>query len=77
MKKPALILTSIFVFTFIILAQTIIENPEKPLNKNAGRVIQLKELMRITDEEGKFYFSSPWDIKVAKDGSIFMSTENS
>ncbi len=76
MKKPALILTSIFVFTFIILAQTIIENPEKPLSKNAGRVIQLKEVMRITDEEGKFYFSGPWDIKVAKDGSIFIHEPN-
>jgi len=76
MKKPALILTSIFVFTFIILAQTIIENPEKPLSKNAGRVIQLKEVMRITDEEGKFYFSGPWDIKIAKDGSIFVHEPN-
>ncbi len=76
MKKPALILTSIFVFTSIILAQTIIENPEKPLSKNAGRVIQLKEVMRITDEEGKFYFSGPWDIKVTKDGSIFVHEPN-
>ena len=72
MKKLALILTSIFVFTSIILTQTIIENPEKPLSKNAGRVIQLKEVMRITDEEGKFYFMFPRNLKVAPDQSIFI-----
>jgi len=72
MKKSVLLLSFLFIFTSIILAQTIIENPEKPLSKNAGRVIKLKEVLRITDEEGKFYFSSPWDIKAAKDGSIFV-----
>ena len=76
MKRSALILTFIFIFSSLILAQTIIENPGKPLSKNAGRVIQLKEVMRITDEEGKFYFSGPWDIKVAKDGSIFVHEPN-
>jgi hypothetical protein len=56
--------------------QAIIENPDKPLNKNAGRVIQLKEVMRVSDEEGKFYFSGPWDIKAANDGSIFVHESN-
>lgn len=76
MKKSVLLFSFLFIFTSIILAQTIIENPEKPLSKNAGRVIQLKEVMRITDEEGKFYFIGPWDIKVAKDGSIFVHEPN-
>ena len=76
MKKFVLLFSFLFIFTSIILAQTIIENPEKPLNKNAGRVIRLKEVMRITDEEGTFYFSGPWDIKAAKDGSIFVHEPN-
>ena len=76
MKKSVLLFSFLFIFTSIILAQTSIENPEKPLSKNAGRVIQLKEVLRITDEEGKFYFSGPWDIKIAKDGSIFVHEPN-
>lgn len=76
MKKLVLLLSVLFISSSIILAQEIIENPEKPLNKNAGRVIQLKEVMRITDVEGKYFFSSPWDIKVAKDGSIFVHEPN-
>ena len=76
MKKSVLLFSFSLIITSIILAQTIIENPEKPLSKNAGRVIQLKEVMRITDEEGKFYFSGPWDIKIAKDGSIFVHEPN-
>ncbi len=53
-------------------AQTVIENPEKPLSKKSGRVVQLKEMLRITDEEGKFFFKELFDIKVDKDGSIFI-----
>ncbi len=76
MKKSVLLFSFIFIFTSIILGQTLIENPEKPLSKNAGRVIQLKEVMRITDEEGKFFFASPWNIKVAKDGSFYVHESN-
>jgi len=72
MRKSILLFSFLFIFSSIILAQTVVENPEKPLSKNTGRVIQLKEVMTITDEEGKFYFSGPWDIKIAKDGSIFV-----
>jgi len=81
-KRNLLWLTTLailFIFWSLVSAfqdQSIIENPEKPLNENAGRVIQLKEVIRITDEEGKFYFIGPWDIKVAKDGSIFVHEPN-
>ncbi len=57
---------------FALQDQAIIENPENPLNKNAGRVIQLKEVMRITDEGIDYYFKEPRDIKIAEDGSIFI-----
>jgi len=34
-------------------------------------VLKLEEELRITDENGDFYFKIPWEIKVALDGFIF------
>lgn len=56
----------------IIASQQVIESPEKPLSATAGRVIQLKEISRITEEEGKFFFVEPWDIFAGKDGSVYV-----
>jgi hypothetical protein len=53
-------------------SQQVIENPEKPLSAKAGRVIQLKEILRITDEGGKFFFVEPWDVFAGRDGSIYV-----
>ncbi len=69
------VLTILILFLFPIsniFSQDIIENPEKPLNEAAGRILQLKEVLRISDEGGEFYFKGPGNIKVAPDGSIFM-----
>lgn len=49
-----------------------IENPEKPSSQNAGRTIQLQEVLRIKDEGKGFYFKLPWTLDVAADGSIFV-----
>jgi hypothetical protein len=73
MKRPALFFTFIFILSSIILAQTVIENPEKPLNKNAGRTLKLVEELRITDESGVFYFRSPDDLRITKDGHIYIA----
>ena len=54
----------------------LIENPETPKSKDAGRIIIPVEEMLITDEEGGFYFKSPGRIKVAPDESIFVRDEN-
>lgn len=66
-----------FIFICVSFSQTVIENPEKPLSKNAGRVLKLKEVLRITDESGDYYFKGmyPRDLKVAYDGSIFFRDE--
>jgi len=72
MKRPTFILTFIFIFSSIIFAQEVIENPEKPISKNAGRVLKLEEELRITDESGEFYFKYLRNLKVAPDGSIFI-----
>ena len=72
MKKFALMLSFVFLVMIDIQAQVIIENPESPLNPKAGRLIQLKKLMHITDEEGKFFLEGPIEIKVSNSGFIFL-----
>jgi hypothetical protein len=58
-----------------VSSQQVIENPEKPLAKNAGRVLELKEIWRIKDESGEFFFKYPYQLQVAGDGSIFLADE--
>ena len=53
--------------------QAIVKNPAEPLAKDAGRVLALSEVWRISDESGEFYFKHPHYFKVAEDGSIFLS----
>ncbi|MCJ7582077.1 MAG: 6-bladed beta-propeller [Candidatus Aminicenantes bacterium] len=71
--KNILIILTLLMFTFSpTFSQELIENPEKPKNKDAGRILQLEEILRIQDDGGDFYFKSPRMIKVAPDGSIFI-----
>ena len=68
----------LFILIFVhleISAQTIIENSDKPLAKNAGRVLKLQEIWRITDEGGQLFLKYPRDLKVAQDGSIFLADQ--
>jgi hypothetical protein len=62
----------LLLYTAPILSQDVIENPDKPRNPNAGRVLELEEELRITDESGEFFFQYPNNVKLAPDGSIFM-----
>jgi hypothetical protein len=52
--------------------QELIENSDKPLNPDAGRILKLEEELRITDEGGEFFFQYPNNVKIAPDGSIFL-----
>lgn len=72
MKKSFLLFLSILLCASIGFTQAVIENPEKPLSTNPGRVIRLKEIMRIVDEGRDFYFKLPWGLGVAEDGFIFV-----
>jgi hypothetical protein len=56
----------------VLSAQDIIENPAKAMAPNAGRVLKLQELWRVTDEAGTFYFKSPGRLRIAPDGLIFL-----
>lgn len=53
-----------------------IENPTNPPSKNAGRVIALKELARISDSGDKFYFKRPGVIRIAADESFYIIDDN-
>ena len=71
MKKITIILSFFFLIVINTQAQEIIENPEKPLSKTAGRVLELKELLRIRDGQG-FFFSAPIGLKVDLNGRIYV-----
>jgi len=58
-----------------LAAQDILENPDKPLAKDAGRLLELRDDWVITDESGDFYFKEPADLQVAEDGSVFVADE--
>lgn len=50
--------------SFVFPGYKVIKNPGTPLNPNHGRIVKLKEVMRITDESGNFYFRFPGNITV-------------
>jgi len=66
-------------FSFLIsasaFAQMIVENPAKPDDPRAGRVVTLKEVMRIEDKGEDFYLKSVYGLAVSRDGSVFLQDE--
>jgi hypothetical protein len=53
-------------------AQPVIDNPRTPESKNAGRVLPLREVARITDEKGKFFFVQPFNVFTGIEGSVYV-----
>ena len=76
LKKMIILFTSLMVLTFFLHSQEIIQNPEKPLSSNAGRILEVEKMFRITDESGEFFFTRPSSLQIADDGSIFLTDEN-
>jgi hypothetical protein len=70
------VLLSISIWPLPASGQTIIENPEKPPAKNAGRVLKLQEIWRITDEGRQFYFKYPGELRMSSDGHILLADES-
>jgi hypothetical protein len=74
MIAAAAILCSLFAAPpDLVPAQVVVENPAKPMARDAGRVLALTEVWRITDESGEFYFKYPSNLRIAEDGSIFIA----
>jgi hypothetical protein len=72
MKKPTLLVLAATVLSSMTAAQNIIENPAKPLSRNAGRIVTLKEELRIKDTGAGFFFKNPGSIRVSPRGDIFI-----
>ena len=71
MKKSVLLFSFLLIFSSVIHAQEIIENPGKPLRKNAGRIVKLREMMRIRDDGVEIIFKAPYGLQIGHDGSIY------
>lgn len=68
--------TGLLILTGLLLACAlgfgqIIENPAKPVAANAGRIVTLKEELRIEDTGAGFFFKNPSTIRVSPRGDIF------
>jgi hypothetical protein len=72
MRKIILLPLFLPLLVISFFAQTIVENPEKPLSQNYGRIKTLEEVMSIEDIGRDYYFRYPHNLKVAPDGSIFV-----
>jgi len=72
MKKFALFISTLAFLTATAASQDVIENPAKPTSGNSGRIITLKEEMRINDTGESFFFKSPRTIRVSHKGDIFI-----
>lgn len=75
-RDVIVVLLSISIWSLLASGQTIIENLEKPPAKNAGRVLKLQEIWRITDQSGQFYFKYPGELRMSSDGHILLADEN-
>lgn len=71
----AISLSFSFLISVFAFAQTIVENPAKPANPLAGRVISLEEVMRIEDKGEDFYLKAVYGLAVGRDGSVFVQDE--
>jgi hypothetical protein len=72
MKKTIAFFPIFFLLAAAALAQRVIESSARPASPRAGRVIDLREVARISDQTGKFFFRETWDIKAGNDGSLFV-----
>jgi hypothetical protein len=72
MRKVAAVSFILLFVSTLSLAQKPAELPDKPINPKAGRIVQLKEDLCLTDESGNFYLKYPQSVKVAPDGTIYL-----
>jgi hypothetical protein len=77
MKRTILATILLFLIAIPILAvaQTIVENPAKPDNPRAGRIVTLEEVMRIEDTGKDFYIKAVYGLAIGSDGSVFVQDE--
>jgi hypothetical protein len=75
MRRSAVFLLYILMLTTVFFSQEIIENPKKPLSKDAGRILKVQEELRIIDTGAAFYFKQPSKLQVDDDGCIYIADD--
>jgi hypothetical protein len=68
-------LASILMFT-AAFGQETVTLPSKPANPRAGRVLGLREVFRISDAGGEFFFKNPRMVQPAPDGGVLVVDED-
>ncbi|MCK7476369.1 MAG: 6-bladed beta-propeller [Candidatus Moduliflexus flocculans] len=75
MKKLALAFAPIILIS-AAFGQETVTLPAKPQNPRAGRVLELREVFRISDVQGGFYFKGPSQIQAVPDGGLLVADED-
>jgi hypothetical protein len=79
MRMLALTIALMFMFTSAItaaLGQETVTLPAKPKSPHAGRVLELREVLRISDAQGGFFFKSPRNFQSVPDGGLMVVDED-
>ena len=71
MRRATLALMSVLVFS-AAFGQELVTLPSKPRSPEPGRVLELREVFRISDAAGGFYFKNPENIQPAPDGGVLV-----
>jgi len=74
MKRTPLILGLTFAFT-VAFGQEMATLPFKPRNPRFGRVLEFREVFRISDAQGGFFFKDPGNLQPAPDGGVLVVDE--
>jgi hypothetical protein len=76
MKNISILIIFLLIMGFQLYCEEINVNQEKPLHKKPGKILKMKEILRITDEQGGFYFRFPYGMRISDEGEIFLMDHN-
>ena len=76
MKKRTILIIFLFITGFHLYCQQTKLDQINPVSKKPGKIIKLKEMMRITDEQGGFFFRYPYGMSISDEGEIFLMDYN-
>lgn len=71
MRRAAHFLLAVFFIFSPLHSQAQIDNPGKPKNRNAGRIVKLEETLRISDLGDEYYFQAPYNVKISPEGLFY------
>ncbi len=72
MKKTILLYMMVFLVTLGLQAEDDGKNILESAAMEPGKTVKLTEVLRITDEDGDFFFKNPRRVRVAPDQSLFV-----